>query len=275
MNFTFGIVTDFSNETQLLNLIYSIEKQKIKNYQILLVGCIQDAEIFDSFTKNRRVQIIDFNENIKNGWITKKKNLIVENALYENIVFLHDYLELGTDWYDGFQKYGQDFEIITNKIFNKDLTRYRDWTLSPQNYDKISKILHKNSEFLLPYEETTLTKLMYISGAYWVAKKSVMLEFPLNENLCWGEGEDIEWSHRVRKKYTFKLNPNSTIKLQKQKKVEVKLISKNNLILLRNNESKILLKLFNRIFYKFRKYKYQSKNFRKFKYFISKLFKKL
>jgi hypothetical protein len=52
---------------------------------------------------------------------------------------------------------------------------------------------------------------MYISGSYWIAKKDVMLEFPLDENLAWGEGEDVLWSKQVRKKYEFNMNINSSV----------------------------------------------------------------
>ena len=41
---------------------------------------------------------------------------------------------------------------------------------------------------------------MYISGAYWVAKKHVMEAEPLNEDLKHSEAEDVEWSLRVRDK---------------------------------------------------------------------------
>jgi hypothetical protein len=32
-------------------------------------------------------------------------------------------------------------------------------------------------------------------------------EIPLNENLLWGQSEDVEWSQRVRNKYIFSCNP--------------------------------------------------------------------
>ena len=67
---------------------------------------------------------------------------------------------------------------------------------------------------------------MYISGAYWVAKKSVMEQEPLNENLCWGESEDVEWSYRIRQNYRYKMNPYTSVKLLKQK--ERILIDKSN-----------------------------------------------
>jgi len=42
---------------------------------------------------------------------------------------------------------------------------------------------------------------VFVSGAYWVARKMVMLESPLDERLAWVEGEDTEWSERIKKKY--------------------------------------------------------------------------
>ena len=45
------------------------------------------------------------------------------------------------------------------------------WSLSPHNYKVIDIYINKNLEYLLPYSEKELSKYMYISGAYWVAKK--------------------------------------------------------------------------------------------------------
>jgi hypothetical protein len=50
-----------------------------------------------------------------------------------------------------------------------------------------------------------LKKYQYFSGAYFVAKKSVMQELPLNETLFWGHGEDMEWCDRYKKKYVNNL----------------------------------------------------------------------
>jgi hypothetical protein len=63
---------------------------------------------------------------------------------------------------------------------------------------------------------------MYISGSYWVAKKDVMLEFKLDENLCWGQSEDIVWSKQVSQKYEFTMNTYSVVKLLKYKDLIIK-----------------------------------------------------
>lgn len=186
MNFTFGIITNYG---QFLNtIIDSIEKQNIPNYEIIIVG---NCDIERNNTK-----VISFDENIKMNWITKKKNIITKESKYEL-----------DGWYEGHLKFGNGFYVLMDKIINYDNSRFRDWTLWENN----------GCRNLLPYDITNLSKIMYISGSYWVSKKSVMEEFPLNEKLSWGDSEDVDWSYRVRVKYDFKMNANSEVKLLKWK----------------------------------------------------------
>ena len=224
MDFSFGIISNGGNYNYLNKLIESINEQKIKNSEIIIVGNIDKEYILDK----RNINFINFEENIKKGWITKKKNLITTNSKFENIVYMHDYLLLHKNWYKGYIKFGNNFDIAMNKIVNPDNTRYRDWTLWPHNENFIDEIIKDNS-CLLPYSVLDLSKYMYISGAYWVAKRDVMEEFPLNEDLLWGQGEDVEWSKRIRNKYRFSFNKYSKTKLQKQKNPEFKKISKKQL----------------------------------------------
>ena len=50
--------------------------------------------------------------------------------MYENIVYMHDYIVLDDNWYNGFLNYGNNFDIIVNKIINSDGSRFRDWILN-------------------------------------------------------------------------------------------------------------------------------------------------
>lgn len=222
MNFTFGIVTNGSNDTNINEIIDSIETQNIPEYEIIIVG--------NSTVKRKRTKIIEFDESIKTSWITRKKNIITNCSEFENIVYLHDYIKLDVGWYDGFLKFGNSFDLCMNKIINFDGTRYRDWCLCMWNdpniphvdgqYNRlISDIVEPGMRCLLPYDETKFIKHMYFSGAYWVAKKSAMMEFPLNEELVWGQGEDVVWSIKVREKYNFSMNQHSQVKMLKYKPV--------------------------------------------------------
>jgi hypothetical protein len=220
MDFTFGIITNGMEDDKINEIIDSIEEQNIPNYEIIIVG--------NSKVCRSRTQIIEFDESIKKSWITKKKNTVTDYANFENIVYLHDYIKFDKDWYAGFLKFGNDFDLCMTKIVNPDETRYRDWCLCMWNDPRdesifgqknqlISDIVEPGMRCLLPYDEERFTNHMYFSGAYWVAKKNVMMEFPLNDELVWGQGEDVIWSIGVRKKYQFKMNKYSKVKLLKYK----------------------------------------------------------
>lgn len=201
MEFTFGIITGGNNDSMINQIIDSIENENIPNYEIIIVG---DCKIVRKNTK-----IISFNESTRRAWITKKKNIITHEAKYENIVYLHDYIKLNDGWYNGQISSGNDFKIRMDKIINYNGERFRDWCIWPHNNNKMDNFIGRDC--LIPYDIINLSKYMYISGSYWIAKKDVMLEFPLDENLAWGEGEDVLWSKQVREKYEFNMNTNSSV----------------------------------------------------------------
>ena len=207
MDFTFGIITTTNQEDNILKIIKSIEKQKIDNYEIIIVG--------DCNLERKNTTVILFDENVKNMWITRKKNIISEKAKYENVVYLHDYIVFEDGWYGGHLKKGNDFEVRMDKIINLDNTRFRDWVIWPHNNNEMDGFIGRDC--LIPYDLTHLSKYMYISGSYWVSKKKFMMDNPLNEILGWGDGEDVEWSIRIREKIKFDMNERSCVKLLKYK----------------------------------------------------------
>lgn len=212
MEFTFGIITSGTEDENINIIIDSIEKQNIPVYEILIVG--------NSKISRKNTRIIQFNDDIVPKWITRKKNIITNISKLENIVYLHDYVALSDNWYKGFLEFGNDFDLCMTKITNFDGTRYRDWCLCIwDNPTLMGNLGVKDPKCILPYDENRFKKHMYFSGAYWAAKRKVMIEFPLNEQLIWGQGEDVLWSSQVREKYEFLMNTNSEVKLLKQKEV--------------------------------------------------------
>lgn len=208
MNFTFGIVTSGLDERVQI-VIDSIEKLNIPEYEVIIVG--------NSNVQRDRTTVIPFNESERPAWITKKKNLITQHAKYENVVYAHDYIYYKEDWYKGWLEYGDDYKVCMNRILNGDGTRYRDWCIWPHNGNYVDGLCTRQRGCLLPYDMTHLSKYLYFSGAYWVGKKDVMTEFPLNESLLWGQSEDVEWSMRIRQKYDFSMNKHSSVQLMMQK----------------------------------------------------------
>lgn len=205
MNFTFGIITDGHSDDRMEMIFDSIESQGIKGYEIIIVGPHE--------YNRKNTKSIIFDENKKPAWITRKKNLIAKYAQYDNLVFMHDYFILGEKWYQGQLSKGNDFEIRMDKIINTDGSRFRDWCIWPHNGNWMDSVVGR--ECLIPYNISHLTKFMYISGGYFIVKKNIMLEFPLDERLSWGEGEDVIWSKQVREKYKFSMNPHSEVFITK------------------------------------------------------------
>jgi hypothetical protein len=207
MQFTFGVITN--NTSNLRPILDSIRAQNIPEYEILVIGGTE--------LKGANIRHIRFKEDIKPMWITRKKNMITEKAKYDNIVYMHDYITLDKDWYKGFLEFGEDWDICMNQILMHNGRRYRDWTLFP---DYMKKIFKYAANVLIPYNVDWMHEYMYISGAYWVAKKHVMEEEPLDENRIWGESEDVEWSKRVLGKYKYVMNDKSIVRFIKHKYVK-------------------------------------------------------
>jgi len=210
MKFTFGIITTGGNRDNLEKVLASIEMQNIPDdcFEVIVVGGNED---YDSSL----LKLVSFDETQKKAWITRKKNIITEKAKFENVVYFHDYVMLNPGWYDGFVKFGNDFQACMTPIFNVNGARFRDWTLCPGDTEVI--VGTQKMCALLPYDVLDLSRFMYFSGAYWVAKKELMKKFPLDESRSWAEGEDVEWSQRVRQHHHFKLNTNSSVRLAKPK----------------------------------------------------------
>ncbi len=211
MEFTFGIITSGTEDENINIIIDSIEKQNIPTYEIIIVG--------NSKVSRKKTRVVQFNDEHIPKWITRKKNIITNVAKFENVVYLHDYVVLTDDWYKSFLEFGNDFDLCMSRITNHDGTRYRDWCICMWDNPTIMQIVGLDKKCILPYDEKRFKKHMYFSGAYWVAKKQVMLKYPLNEQLIWGQGEDVLWSSQVRHEYEFKMNEDSEVKLLRQKEV--------------------------------------------------------
>lgn len=219
MEFSFGITTNNGNHVKkIIESIYNLNIPK-PLFEIVIIGNCNVEE-------SENIKKIPFDENRNRNCLNMKKNLITLNSKYENIVYMHDYVSFEKGWYEGYKKYGNDFDICLNPIFNVNNTRFRDWHLCYTKYDNFNI---KNREILLPYEEINSTDFMYINGSYWVAKRKVMEEYPLDEKLKWGQCEDIVWSKIVKYggNYKFEFNKNSTCKLLKTKNTIYKNMSES------------------------------------------------
>jgi len=202
-DWTFAITTDYSDIPRLAEIVKSIRDQKIPNYEIIFIGDGDTSEL-----EGEDITHIPFDETVKPRWITRKKNILAQSANYENVVFMHDYHVFHRDWYYWFKNFDTEWDICSCPQFLMNGHRNpMDWSL----WDKPGH----GRAWALDYDDWTQTKYMYISGGFFITKKNVLIEEPLNEDLVWNEEEDVEWSYRVRDKYVMKCNKKSIVRHNK------------------------------------------------------------
>jgi hypothetical protein len=221
MKWTFGIITDGKNWDRVYDILGSIQRQSVSvEHQIIICG---GEEWWGRRTPS--TLYIPFDETQKEkGWITRKKNLIAQSAHHDNLCLMHDYVRLDPKWVEGFEKHGDDWLTCTNRIFNLDGSRFRDWCviyndawMEPPIDDTPPPT---GAGRLLYYGTRGYERWQYYSGAYFCTKTQVMLDVPLDENRIWGQGEDVQWCRLLYKKYgakAFDLNMESKVHLLKQK----------------------------------------------------------
>jgi hypothetical protein len=179
---SFGIVTNGDRIEWLRRSLQSIRKQKIPNYEIIICG-----KYIDPLKKD--IVYIPFNLRDNEGWITKKKNIIVDTAKYENICLIHDRAIFSEDWYLKMKVYGNCFEYLTNKQFFRDKRAY-DWTTLGGPPGTMYKME------LLDYHDWD--KWTLIGGLEIISKKSILSKIRFNESLFWNESEDIDLSYAMQ-----------------------------------------------------------------------------
>lgn len=203
MKFTFAITTDYSKWNQIQEVFDSIKALNIPEFEILSIG--PD----DYGYEHNQVKFISFDETQKERWVTRKKNILCQEAKYDNIVLMHDYYIFDKDWYNSYLEFGDDWDICSNaQLLLNGKRHFTDWvTWDCPLYPRYTA---------LPYDEWKLTRYMYQSGGYMLVKKQVMIDNPFNEQLVWGQADDVEWSLRVRDKYKWVCNGKAIVKHNKK-----------------------------------------------------------
>lgn len=201
MNFTFGITTDYSCPERIAEIVQSIRDLQIPNYEILIITDKPVNAMPD-------VRQIWFDESLKPKWVTRKKNVLAEEAAYQNVVLMHDYFVFDKDWYKNFLEFGNDWDVCSNpQLLYNGKRHFTDWVM----WD--SPIFPRYT--CIPYDDWTQTAYMYQSGGYMVVKKYFMERCPMNEELTWGMAEDVEWSLRMRNRAVWKCNGKSIVRHNK------------------------------------------------------------
>lgn len=185
---SFGIVSDGRKNEKISEIIKQIERLLIPQFEIIVCGPAAQLR----FEKD--IKILDDSDLYGDFRIpiSRKKNKIIKNAIYENLVIIHDRIKFPGDWYEKIRLYGNYFEFLSTKVLDEKtkLKRVVDWVQYSGDFNEISV----NGE-LLNYSKWT--PHVYIDGGYIIGKRSIFNSLLYNDYLHWGEAEDLEMSKRL------------------------------------------------------------------------------
>lgn len=202
---TFGLVTNGKRKELIAKSLSSIRKLNIPHYEIIICGH------YDGQT-GRDINYIPFSKHDQKGWITRKKNIICENARYENIVVFHDRIYFDPDWFAGMKKWGNYFEVLSCPIYlPANNAPFTNWETVGPNWKQEDdlKMFHSNAHL----DPSDWDVNVYVGGAVIILKKSIWRLEKWNENLFWGDAEDIEYSLRQHARgIMIRFNPDAKVR---------------------------------------------------------------
>jgi len=199
---TIGIITNGKRNDVVEKFITSVRKQKIPEYEIIVCGTYFNREEKD-------FRYIPFSQHDDLGWITKKKNIICENAKYENIMILHDRFVLDNNWFKGMKKYGNQFEILSCPQITLDGIRAGDWMAMPGALYPLRAYYRL---YLLDYNDWD--ENVFVVAGPIIFKKSVWKEIKWDETQFWSLKaiEDAIFAYEASLKgFVTRFNPHSKL----------------------------------------------------------------
>lgn len=201
---TFGIITNGKRDDWIEKMLESIRQQHIPEYEVIVCGTHHQRN-------EPNFKYIPFNMRDEKGWISRKKNLIAENARFNNLCIMHDRLFLHPRWFAGMKKYGDTFEAITCRQILDDGDRAGDWLTTNGRYNKKTAYFQQYRIELLNYHDWDFWA--YLGGQLAIIKKHVWKEIPWNETLYWNDGEDVDLSLRLQRAgKILRVNPDALVK---------------------------------------------------------------
>lgn len=199
---SFGIITNGVRADWIENIINSIRKQRIPNYEIIICGTYFDR-------KENDCRYIPFNKRDDLGWITKKKNMICHNANFQNLCIIHDRMFFHDEWYSGIKKWGNCFETLAvPQLFIDTNERFGDW-VCVKDFDitKCYDFFPLKGGYLEYYDWDN--DIPGYAGITTI-KKDILKNNGYNETVYWAQYDDILLHQDLSSKgYILRFNPDS------------------------------------------------------------------
>jgi len=189
---SFGIVSDGRRNERIMDIIRQIKTFNIKEYEVIICGPAPSQNL------DNNVRVIDdssFYSDLRIP-ISKKKNAIISQARYNNLIIMHDRISFSDGWYGKMKDYGNYYDCLCTRILMEGAndSRMNDWSVFNGFHTTLKEKL-KVRKIVLDYNEWT--PCVYVSGGFMQIKRDLAQRILLNPNLYWGEKEDVDFSQRL------------------------------------------------------------------------------
>lgn len=185
-NWSFGILWDGKNESYLRAFADSVTNQVKSSAKVELIIC-GPKPTFDITIDHTFLQTDETTEKYAN--ISRKKNLIIKAANYENICLAHNRYQLDTNFIKSFDRINHDYDVcVIKQVLNDTGERVPDW-VSQASDQRLT------ANYLLNYGD--YSPYLYIPGGLVIGKKHVLMANLFNDLGTWNMAEDVELSQRL------------------------------------------------------------------------------
>lgn len=159
----------------------SIKRQNLQDYEIL-VGGINFEGTEEDKTYLFRAEWLD-REHFP---ISEIQNEFCKRATKEFIVLIDANVELSNTWFQSIQK-ADCFDVIATRIVNEKNERIIDWGYTSS----------LQPDLPLPLEYDEWVPYAFVSGTLMTVRRTVWDHVEFDENLFWGQNEDVNFCKRA------------------------------------------------------------------------------
>jgi len=188
---TFALITDGRKPEAVSAFVDSVLRLPplaADPYEILICG--PPSVMTDVGSRSSQVKWIPQPEEFSDlGWITRKKNLLVDAATRENIVVAHDRYVIPADFITRLRDFGGDFDVVAPRQTSTTGQPLPDWVM-------LSDHLNWTTPGWLEFGD--YHPFGYVNGGVIVAKTECLRRTRWSELLFWGQAEDVDLSRRLQ-----------------------------------------------------------------------------
>ncbi|MCL9657981.1 hypothetical protein L2088_25025 [Pseudomonas protegens] len=178
-----GILSNGKKEDIVKDLINSILISNKKNIPVEFI--IAGPKLTHIENHNANIRYVSTNIKDELARIADKKNKIIESANNCNIAIFHDRYIVAENFFDGFEKFGYDFDFLTVSQYYEDDSEFPSYLTFEKKEKRWQTPLHIENHDKSPSGA-------FLNGGLIILKKHLSTRPIFNDLLLHNEAEDVE-----------------------------------------------------------------------------------